>query len=86
MSFENRRKRVQMDADLKAFGDRPVRVLDLVTQAAEVMNESPADFEIPGLGVVWWDQIRRELNQAARNLEHVIGRLEDGRDRFGPQT
>ena len=75
-----------MDADLNAFGDRPVRVLDLVTQAVEVMNESSGDFEIPGLGVVWWNQIRRDLDVTVRDLEHVIGRFEDGRDRFGPQS
>ena len=76
MSFEKRLASVQMDTDLKAFGDRPARVLALVTQAVEVMNESPEDFEIPGLGVVWWNQVRSDLDHAVRDLEHVIERTD----------
>lgn len=77
MSFEKRLKEIQRCADLEAFGDRPARVLALGTEAIGVMDESPEDFEIPSLGVVWWNVIRCELEGIIRDLDHVVGRLED---------
>ena len=74
MTFEKRMKEIQMSTELQAFGDRPARVVELVNQAIAVMDESPEDFEIPGLGVVWWTYIRSKLERAGQNIEHVIER------------
>ena len=72
-----------MATELQAFGDRPARILDLVNQAIAIMDESPEDFEIPGLGVVWWTMIRRELESAGQHIEHILDRAAkaESRDR-----
>ncbi len=72
MSLEQRLKGADEAAALEASGDRPERVLDLVTQSIEVMNESPGDFELPGLGVVWWTMIRKNLDRTVQDIEHVM--------------